>query len=103
MPGAGAVAEWLNAHDSKSCIGATLSRVQIPSAPPGILNIPWQSHGMFFFSRFPAIFVGDITGVYHRFYQISLYLQSLYTLHNLTEALFGEILTLRECYVHLVI
>ena len=34
MPGTGAVAEWLNAHDSKSCIGATLSRVQIPSAPP---------------------------------------------------------------------
>ena len=36
MPGTGAVAEWLNAHDSKSCIGATLSRVQIPSAPPEI-------------------------------------------------------------------
>ena len=36
MAHTGAVAEWLNAHDSKSCIGATLSRVQIPSAPPGI-------------------------------------------------------------------
>lgn len=28
------MAEWLNARDSKSCIQATVSRVQIPSSPP---------------------------------------------------------------------
>ena len=39
MAHTGAVAEWLNAHDSKSCIGATLSRVQIPSAPPELTRI----------------------------------------------------------------
>ena len=30
----GSVAEWLKAHDSKSCNGATRSEVRIPSLPP---------------------------------------------------------------------
>ena len=30
----GSVAEWLKAHDSKSCRRATVSRVQIPPLPP---------------------------------------------------------------------
>ena len=30
----GDVAEWLNAHDSKSCMGETLSEVQILPSPP---------------------------------------------------------------------
>jgi hypothetical protein len=29
----GSVAEWLKAHDSKSCMGTTPSRVQIPPLP----------------------------------------------------------------------
>ena len=29
----GSVAEWLKAHDSKSCMGETPSRVQIPPLP----------------------------------------------------------------------
>lgn len=34
----GSVAEWLKAHDSKSCRRATVSRVQIPPLPPGIVQ-----------------------------------------------------------------
>ncbi len=32
--GSGSVAEWLKAHDSKSCRRASVSRVRIPPLPP---------------------------------------------------------------------
>ena len=34
----GSVAEWLKAHDSKSCRVARLSEVRIPSLPPRLLR-----------------------------------------------------------------
>ena len=35
----GSVAEWLKAHDSKSCRVARLSEVRIPSLPPKWKNV----------------------------------------------------------------
>ena len=38
---------WLNAHDSKSCIQATVSRVRIPPSPPGIKILKRPACGAF--------------------------------------------------------
>ncbi len=67
----GWLAERSNATVLKTADGATRPGVRIPHHPPGILNIPWQSYGMFFFAPFPAIFDNDISNVYRQIYQAS--------------------------------
>ena len=58
----GWLAERSNATVLKTADGATRPGVRIPHHPPGILNIP--------FAPFPAVFIHDITSVYHSLYQI---------------------------------
>lgn len=54
--------------------------ITIPHHPPVILNIPWQSPGMFFFAPFPAIFTHDISNVYRHLWSIRPNSCTLYTL-----------------------
>ena len=44
----GSVAEWLKAHDSKSCGRASVSEVRILSLPPGMLKIYEMDIFLFF-------------------------------------------------------
>ena len=88
MKSLGWLAERSNATVLKTADGATRPGVRIPHHPPLILNIPWQSCGMFFFAQFSAVFGYDITSVYNQLPPIRQKPHPLYTLPKIPMPVF---------------